>query len=195
MSCRAVDLRTGPSKGLFAPFLHVLLHELFGVLLEHVVDLVEQGVQLLLELLALLGYLGRRLNVRLLGFLLAVRAPLLLGATTVLGHRPLLVAGSMIVSRRADGIAQSRTLWITAAPLERVPRTPPLALEVADEVFCGRARVEDSRGVHGRAPGGLQHRPAGSTDRGPCGRRGTGGRRAAAWRPPAPGCRAWRSAA
>src|SRR6266496_2249555 len=141
MSCRAVDLRTGPSKGLFAPFLHVLLHELFGVLLEHVVDLVEQGV-------------------RLLGFLLAVRAPLLLGATTVLGHRPLLVAGSMIVSRRADGIAQSRTLWITAAPLERVPRTPPLALEVADEVFCGRARVEDSRGVHGRAPGGLQHRHA-----------------------------------
>src|SRR6266498_1567994 len=105
MSCRAVDLRTGPSKGLFAPFLHVLLHELFGVLLEHVVDLVEQGVQLLLELLALLGYLGRRLNVGLLGFLLAVRTPLLLGATTVLGHRPLLRASSMIVSRGADDSA------------------------------------------------------------------------------------------
>src|SRR6266508_4073707 len=194
MSCRAVDLRTGPSKGLFAPFLHVLLHELFGVLLEHVVDLVEQGVQLLLELLALLGYLGRRLNVRLLGFLLAVRAPLLLGATTVLGHRPLLVAGSMIVSRRADGIAQSRTLWITAAPLERVPRTPPLALEVADEVFCGRAPRAGPPARPPPAPRDRQ-RPAGSTDRGPCGRRGTGGRRAAAWRPPAPGCRAWRSAA
>src|SRR6266487_3227427 len=80
MGCRAVDLKTGPSKGLFAPFLHVLLDELFGVLLEHVVDLVEQGVKLLLELLALLGYLGRRLHVRLLGFLLAVRTPLLAGS-------------------------------------------------------------------------------------------------------------------
>src|SRR5262245_14134141 len=105
MGCRAVDLRTGPSKGLFAPFLHVLLHELFGILLEHVVDLVEQGVKLLLELLALLGHLGRRLNIRLLGILLAVRAPLLLCAPTVLCHRPLLRAGSMIVSRGADASA------------------------------------------------------------------------------------------
>src|SRR6266511_1326171 len=115
MGYRAVDLRTGPSKGLFAPFLHVLLDEHFGVL-------VEQGVQLLLELLALLGYLGRRLNLRLLGFLLAVRAPLLLGATTVLGHRPLLRTGSMIVSPGADGSAlEIAFCGQRPAPLERVP--------------------------------------------------------------------------
>src|SRR6266487_424256 len=122
MGCRAVDLKTGPSKGLFAPFLHVLLDELFGVLLEHVVDLVEQGVKLLLELLALLGYLGRRLNVRLLGFLLAVRTPLLLGAATVLGHRPLLLTGSMIVSRGADASGwKSHSVDNAPVPLERVP--------------------------------------------------------------------------
>src|SRR5574341_599321 len=130
MGYRAVDLRTGPSKGLFAPFLHILLHELFGVLLQHVVDLVEQGVKLLLELLALLGYLGRRLNVRLLGFLLAVRAPLLLGPTTVLGHRPLLRA------------------WLD----DCVTRNPRFCPEVA---FCGQRRGAAERSPEpSTSPGG-----------------------------------------
>src|ERR687888_649107 len=63
MGCRAVDLRTGPSKGLLAPLLHILLHELLGILLQHLVDLVKERVELLLELLALLGDLSRRLDV------------------------------------------------------------------------------------------------------------------------------------
>src|SRR5262245_40187331 len=44
-------------SALFASALHVALHELLGVLLEDVVDLVEQIVEVFLELLALLGEL------------------------------------------------------------------------------------------------------------------------------------------
>ena len=45
-------------RHLFAASLHVALHELLGVLLEDVVDLVEELVDVFLDLLALLGNLG-----------------------------------------------------------------------------------------------------------------------------------------
>src|SRR5262245_38428048 len=44
--------------GLLAAPLHVALHELFGVFLEDVVDLIKELVDVLLDLLALLGDLG-----------------------------------------------------------------------------------------------------------------------------------------
>src|SRR5215831_623565 len=45
---------------LLATSLHVALHELFGVLLENVVDLIEELVDVFLDLLALLGDLAAR---------------------------------------------------------------------------------------------------------------------------------------
>src|SRR6266498_2994269 len=117
MGYRAVDLRTGPSKGLLAPFLHVLLHELLGVLLQHLVDLVQEGVELLLQLLALLGDLGRGLNVSLLRFLLAMRTPLLLGAAAVFCHRPLLTLARRLCHADRTRTAGRSTLWTTGATL------------------------------------------------------------------------------
>src|SRR5262245_52772438 len=51
-----------PMCGLLATLLDVRLHEVLGVRLEHVVDLVEQVVQLRLELLPLRRVRGRLLD-------------------------------------------------------------------------------------------------------------------------------------
>src|SRR5919197_5196945 len=115
MGCRAVDLRTGPSKGLLAPLLHILLHELLGVLLQHLVDLVQERVELLLELLALLGDLSRRLDVGLVSLvLLAVSASLLLGAAAVLCHRRLLTLARRLCHADWTGWPGRLRLWTTA---------------------------------------------------------------------------------
>src|SRR5262245_62557937 len=67
-----------PEELLAAP-LDVVLHELLGVLLEDLVDLVHQGVHLLLELLAALGELLGAGGVALLAFPAAPLGGLLLG--------------------------------------------------------------------------------------------------------------------
>src|SRR3546814_2846529 len=66
---RSCDLRPaeGPKGsaaafGLLAALLDVRLHEVLGVRLEHLVDLVEQVVELALDLLAGLGLRGRVLD-------------------------------------------------------------------------------------------------------------------------------------
>ena len=53
--------RAAAPPGLLPALLHVVAHELLGVVLEHLVDLVEQVVELGLDLLAALADAGRRL--------------------------------------------------------------------------------------------------------------------------------------
>src|SRR4029453_1398951 len=71
-----------------ASLLHVLLNEFLRVFFQDVVDFIQQGVELFLELLALLRDVGGCLRLSLLGVLLAGCAALLLGAAAAIsGHR------------------------------------------------------------------------------------------------------------
>src|SRR3954466_10528807 len=83
---------------LFTPFLHIPANELFGVLLQHVIDLVEQRIDVIGKLLVtFLDGVGRRLVGRdLVNLVRLARGALLPVAAVLRRHGCLLAPGRSV---------------------------------------------------------------------------------------------------